>query len=530
MKLDILYTQGVFHSLEQPGETFGYLGVYKGRITWLSQERPAHAHIKKEISLQGMHAYPGLIDTHIHLLYSLVLAASSFTICQVQEGSIQPDCLQGVQALLQKEAQKYGPEEIIIANGYVMSAIWEHRLPTRQELDAWTDNRKVIVYNLDGHSSSLSTAMMQAVGLDCQGHDGILCGPEHEFNQGKITDCIAKGITPARLAKGIGNFTNNCMDFGISHVCAMDGNGDVEKDTLTLLLAQIARRMQIGVRLYPQYKDVEKARPLFRYMGRPRLGGCGEWEMDGSVSSQSAAFYQPYQSGQQGRCYYTDEELTCMVQSAREAGCQLAVHAIGDAAIDQIQQKLLQLEDPATMHRIEHFEFPSAQAVENMCGSNLAITVQPGFAWMDKRYLKGYQQYLSAEVICQQVPLRQLIQAGVCVCGSSDSPVQSMNPFQQMLGMVDFYVEEQSITPYEALCTYTKNAAKMLGEQEDLGTLAVGKLANFFTLEKDMLTLDPQQWPELRAERLVVEGRALQKKKGGQGELLGLLFTPPHLI
>lgn len=84
---------------------------------------------------------------------------------------------------------------------------------------------------------------------------------------------------------------------------------------------------------------------------------------------------------------------------------------------------------------------------------------------MDKRYLKSYEQFLPKEKVRQQIPLRELTEAGVCICGSSDSPVQSMNPYEQMLGMVEFYLPGQSLTPFQALRTYTAEPARMLGEE-----------------------------------------------------------------
>lgn len=72
----------------------------------------------------------------------------------------------------------------------------------------------------------------------------------------------------------------------------------------------------------------------------------------------------------------------------------------------------------------------------------------------------------------------------MCICGSSDSPVQSMNPYEQMLGMVEFFLPQQSLTPYQALCTYTREPARMLGEEKDSGTLEVGKKADFCVMKR----------------------------------------------
>ena len=78
--------------------------------------------------------------------------------------------------------------------------------------------------------------------------------------QGSVTGLIARSVTPAMLAKGIANFTNECARCGIVRVCALDGNGDVERDVTTRLLAFLAARMDVDVRLFPQYMDLARAR------------------------------------------------------------------------------------------------------------------------------------------------------------------------------------------------------------------------------------------------------------------------------
>ena len=159
----------------------------------------------------------------------------------------------------------------------------------------------------------------------------------------------------------------------------------------------------------------------------------------------------------------------------------------------------------------------------------LAITVQPGFSWIDKHFLKSYKQFLPEHIINRQLPLKELLSADVCVCGSSDSPVQSVNPYEQMLGMVDFYIKEQSISPFEAMKTYTVNPAKMLGE-ENTGTLQNGNYADFFVCDRDILSCEGTDITLCKAEYMVVRGSRYKEKKGSVTELLKMLLTKPHKI
>ena len=149
--------------------------------------------------------------------------------------------------------------------------------------------------------------------------------------------------------------------------------------------------------------------------------------------------------------------------------------------------------------------------------------MQPGYSWIDKRYLHTYAQYLPYGME-ENMRLKSLIDAGVCVCGSSDSPVQDMDPWLQMLGMVQFYNESESITPYEAFCCYTRNAAKALLEEDNYGTLEKGKYASFFTSDADIFNLSPEKLVAVRPVETYYKGRIYKKKKGSLIELAAMFM------
>ncbi len=528
-----LYFNGNIHSMVSEDDIFSVMVTEGEKITYTGNEIPTGTFDDK-IDLQGKHVYPTMTDSHLHLLYTIVLAAASFNICEITSDGVKPDNMADVGKRARDYCKANPKQKIITANGFIISAVNEKRLPNRFELDEWSGGRAMIVYSIDGHSSAISTKLMEMLKLPTEDSDGIFSGEAHEFMQGKVTNLIASNVTPAIIAKGIANFSNLCASYGISRVCAMDGNEDVENDILTKALAFLAERMDIDVRLFPQYMDYDKLDFFSKKQKTLRAGGCGVWELDGSVGSHSAAFNEPYKdSGTQAHCYYEKEKIKAKVKEALDKNIRLSCHAIGESAIDQITEIYSELEAliprKGAMMRIDHFEFPSQKAVELIKRLPLAITVQPGFSWIDKHFLKSYEQFLPESIINRQLPLKDLLENDVCVCGSSDSPVQSVNPYEQMLGMVDFYLYDQSITPYEALKTYTVNPTKMLGK-ENTGTLQMGKDADFFVCDRDILACKSTDITLCKAEYMVVRGERYKEKKGTVGELLKLLLTKPHKI
>lgn len=521
-----LYKNAVFHSNIDEQDTFAYMTVDKGRITGTYKLHPEGRF--EEVDLKGRHVFPCLIDGHTHMLLTVAVLAMGFNICEIGSEGVEPKTMAGIEARLRAYAEKQAPDAIIACNNYILTAIDEGRLPNRHELDDWGGGRPVVVYNIDGHSTALSTAMLRLAGLDEKG-SGVLTGEENERAQGRILDKVSSTMTLKKLARGIANFQNTCADYGICMVGALEGQGDSADDSSVELIMRLARYLDVDVRVYLQYKDLERVSRFTKNMAHPRVGGCGDWEMDGSNGSHSAAFSMPYKdTGEIAPCYYQQDEVDRLCRAADEKGWQIASHAIGDVAINMLVSALEKC-DSDTFHRIEHAEFMDDAAFEKIKSGRWALMMQPGYSWIDKRYLHTYAQFLP-EAMFDNMRFKSLVDAGLCVCGSSDSPVQDMDPWLQMLGMVQFYNEGESISPYQAFCCYTKNAAKALLEDENYGTLENGKYASFFTADEDIFTLSPEKLVAQRPAETYYKGRLYKRKKGSVAELAAMLLKKPKKI
>jgi predicted amidohydrolase YtcJ len=155
--------------------------------------------------------------------------------------------------------------------------------------------------------------------------------------------------------------------------------------------------------------------------------------------------------------------------------------------------------------------------------------MQPGYAWIDKRFLHSYERFLP-EKARSSLRFGSLYRAGVCVCGSSDAPVQSIDPWLQMQGMCEFYHEEESVTPFEAFRCYTIHPARAMEEEENIGTLEVSKEANFFVADEDLFRIDPHKVAEFRPRATYYGGKAFKKRSGSIGELIAMFLRKPHKV
>ena len=532
MKTTLFYN-GICHSMKGQYDVFSAFTVSGGRIVRVYKKDEAQklclSDFEDKVDLLGKHVYPCLIDGHTHMLLTVAVMAMGFNACEITKDGVEPHTIAGVRERVSNYAAKQKKDAVIAINNYIRTAIDERRMPTREELDDWCGGRAVVIYNIDGHSTSLSSAMLKKIGIEPDGHSGVLTGEENERAQGRLIDAVGGAISLPTLARGIANFHNYCAEYGIGVVGALEGNGDSKNDTTTKLIIHLARHFDVGVRLYLQYTDIRRVEPYVKWMKHKRVGGCGDWEMDGASGSHSAAFAEPYiDTGKTASCYYDRETVDRLCAEAEEQGYQIASHAIGDLAIKRLLDAYDKL-DCKRLHRIEHAEFADDETFRRICRGKYAIMAQPGYSWIDKRYLPTYEQVLPEQTRAR-MKFKSYYDAGVLICGSSDSPVQDMDPYLQMLGMVQFYNEEESLTPYEALTTYTSYAAQALEEGDERGTLEEGKVADFFIADEDFSSLTPERVVDFRPAQTYYGGKAYKPMDGTVGNLLRLLLKRPHLI
>jgi predicted amidohydrolase YtcJ len=494
--------------------------VKGGKIAALFPESPVNpkALSKVVIDAAGRAVLPGFTDCHMHFMATAALRELALSISEIRDGKLEPSDLEGVRNKIQRYAAEKEEKTPILCSNFVIASMKEDRLPYRQELDQWAPGRIVIVLSMDGHSSSYSTPALKKMGLFHESHNGILAGEDHEFNMGKINRLVEKSLTLRSLVSGVQKTINDASRNGIVCIHCLEGFEDSKKDKALWFISKFGGSFPLSLRLFIQYHDYDKIKPYVKRQSYPRIGGCSSWEMDGSVGSGTAAFYESYANDPNnfGKCYYSREQIEETLRAAETKGYQATAHAIGTKAIDTLLDAYENVIDSNHLrHRIDHFEFPTKEQVDRAIKRQLVITVQPGYTWMDEMFQKSYHKYLRPEQYKRQVPLKTIVEKGGIICGSSDSPVQLPNPFIQIHGMVNFPIVEERLSIYQALRTYTYNGAYATFEEGDRGTLSVGKQADFIIMKEDPFLVEPAHLAELEVEHTFISGKQVKSMEGG---------------
>lgn len=216
-----------------------------------------------------------------------------------------------------------------------------------------------------------------------------------------------------------------------------------------------------------------------------------------------------------------EADLETIVREAHNAGWQLGIHAIGDAAIELAVGFLRNAIEakPSTDHRhyLNHFTvMPSDATMIDMAAHDIAITQQPNFTYT----LEGrYTANLEGDRLAHNNALRTPMSHGVFVAISSD--ILPIGPFVGLYAAVTrkgmsgtVYGAEEALTMVEALRGYTVNGAWLTREEATKGTIEPGKLADLVVLDKDPLSVDPEQILDLAVLQTYLGGRLVYESHG----------------
>ncbi len=541
---DLLIYNGTIYGMDDPKEVFSAMGITNQKIIKLFSADPQHplTLASKVLNLHGDVVVPGFTDSHAHFIATAALNAVGKPISEFINGELVPKNIEGVKQKVQQIAEKQRSNKPLFFTNYVIASIEENRLPTTKEIDEWIPNRDVIFLTIDVHASSYSSSALTQMGFDPTQHEGILQGEEHEANYEKMMGILQRALKMHVLIDGIQQTINYALEHGIVAIDCMEGMTGLGNEKALKLFALIARASPLYLRLYPQVRNVDTFKKVKKRMMHPRAGGCGAWEMDGAVGAQSAAFYTEYrnQPGNTGTLLYPKEELIADLDRAYQNGFQITSHALGTRAIDHlldaIQHVFNKHRDNTNVFRwrVDHFEFPSRKAIQLALNElHLVIAPQPGFNWIDANYpgMQTYDKYLLPEVVARQNPLNTIVKNGGIICGSSDSPVQALDPFLQIHGMVNFPIQSESLSVYEALRTYTYNGAFATFEENARGTLVIGKSADFIILDRNPFKIPKEDLINVQVKSTFIQGKHIKPKKKGMLRFLGqVLLNLPKKI
>jgi predicted amidohydrolase YtcJ len=252
-----------------------------------------------------------------------------------------------------------------------------------------------------------------------------------------------------------------------------------------------------------------------------RFGGVKEI-VDGSLGSTTAWFYDPYTDAPETSGFPL-MEMTALRTSIREAhnlGLQLAIHAIGDKANDEILSLFAELDLKGERPRIEHAQHLSGAAINKFAELGVVPSVHPYHAIDDGRWA---EKRIGRARLAGTYAFKSLFDSNSRVSFGSDWSVAPLNPIAGIYAAVarrtldgknpQGWVPEQKITVEQAVTAYTINNAWAGKQEQDLGTIEPGKLADIVILCDNIFTIATEDIIDARVTLTMIGGEVMYQLK-----------------
>ncbi|HOD54696.1 MAG TPA: amidohydrolase family protein [Candidatus Cloacimonadota bacterium] len=469
--MQTLFYNARFYTMNQKYEYFTACLVENGIIQEIYKDQKPDFQ-GRQIDLNGACVLPGFIDTHTHS-FEGGLYSNGVDCSQVKD-------LKELFTLLGDAAPI---SQMIFAWNLDENALKEKRFPTIEELDSVVRDLPLLLRRVDGHSCLINSKALKMIDWHYKipsQFNGLLKGDlndnaAHWFHKNLSESAVIEAYEAAqRIALASGHTTIHTMI------------GDAKQDILHYrLMKDNLKHFTIDYKIYPQSFNTKQALEN----GATRIGGC--ILADGSFGSHTAALTSPYidMPTHSGNPYHTQKYWDQFVSNCHQKNLQVGVHCIGDFAINQIVtaiEKAQLKKEKDLRHQIIHCELVDDNLIKRMADNQISAVMQPAF----DRYWGGktgfYQKVLGLDRAYSCNRFKSLVNQGVLVTGGSDWYITPVDALFGIDSAVNIHNPDERLNVFDAISLYTSNAAKLSFDEDRIGTLSIGKQADFVCLDHDI--------------------------------------------
>jgi predicted amidohydrolase YtcJ len=487
----------------------------------------------RRVALDGRVAIPAFNEAHMHLLpYGLGLA-------QVNLRAEEVRTLDEVLRRIGVAAQAAPKGAWVLGRGYDHAELDVGRHPLAAELDRAAPDNPVAIVRTCGHMAVANTLAMKLAGVghntpDPEGgvierRGGALTGLFQERAMRLVRDVIPPP-DEATMVAAIEAACGHLASLGFASATDMNvgmtaGMAEVDAYHAAKAAGRMPLRMWQVLAGNPEGIAAEAwARGMRPMQGDDSLRwGAVKVFADGSAGGLTAAFFEPYIQGGTGVFTFPDATIHALLKTYHEQGWQLDIHAIGDAAIEQVLLGMEAADSAAhpfagRRHRIEHCGFVTRDQRRRMKARGILPVPQPVFMY---EFGDLYVKNLGPERSMHAYPMKTWLDDGAHPAASSDCPVSTVDPFVNLFTMLTRRTNrgtvmgpEERLTAEEAVHCQTWCGAYTQFAEDRRGTLEPGMQADIAVLSGDIFAMEPDDVLRARADLTLRDGSAIFDRQG----------------
>ena len=528
-QVDLVLRGGLVHTLDETRRNAQAVAVKDGRIVFVgSDTEAARYEAARVLDLDGKTLLPGLTDAHGHLA-----SLGEYL------GNVQ---LVGTTSIDEVVARVRDAQSAVPAGRWIHGRGWDQndwpvkRFPTWRDL-AGTESHPVVLERVDGHATLVNKAVLDLIGLppdlpDPEGgkifrdDEGRPTGLFLDAAETLVFDHIPK-LSSEAYVEVMRKAVRECNRHGLV------GVHDAGVDSAMIdALAALHDAGELTLRFYGMHATgTPEERAYFRRMAKRGPVDLADGRLtlrsfklyaDGALGSRGAALIEPYQDdpGNLGLLLMVPEAMEALVAVGLRHGLQACTHAIGDRAnkmvLDVYEAALGDKAQTDHRFRIEHCQVVRPEDIPRFTQLGVIPAMQPTHCTSDMYWA---EDRVGGERIRGAYAWRKFIDAGCRIAGGSDFPVEGVSPLWGIYAAVTRrdhqgwpeggWHPEERMTILEAVRSFTIDAAYARFAEAEQGTIAVGKLADFTVVDRDILTIPFEEILETHVVMTIVGGEVV---------------------
>lgn len=467
----------------------------------------------QKIDAQGKAVVPGFNDSHIHL-YSVGMNLQSV---QLYGASSISQIIELGKSFIAKNNVPLGT--FVTGRGWNQTYFEEEkRLITRHDLDKISTQHPIVFTRVCGHMIVCNTKALEVCGItkdtpQIEGakfyydEDGT---PNGIFAELAIEMIISK--IPKPTMEEIAITLNLAMEYALSQGITSIQTNDVYNDNYTDMIPayeMVYAQSRLKPRTYHQcfFSTVEHFKNFLNDGHRTGQGssfnkiGALKMFVDGSLGSRTALLKNPYADDilTSGIACLMQEQLNEMVKLADDNRCQVAIHAIGDKAIEMVldtYDTVIENGDNKYRHGIVHCQITDKPLVERFLENDIIAYVQPIFLHSD---IQIVADRVGEQLASTSYAFGDMYRMGVKLCYGTDAPAEDLKTMENIYCAVtrknlsaypeNGYYKEQAVSVETAIMLYTQASAYASFDENCKGKLLPGYMADLVILDQDIFTL-----------------------------------------
>jgi predicted amidohydrolase YtcJ len=493
----------------------------------------------ERVDLDGKSLFPGFIDSHSHSIDGGLNLISADATEKVNSLNELPPFAENA-----KKTAKGMRGDILEILGLPLE-FWSHPdvLNADFSIGAY-QNQSVLLRGMDGHTAWANRALLQRAGItpnflqtlspqersyygvDQAGQpNGFLVDAGTE----KIEPLLPKPTPDRLLAAGRAALQYN---YSLGITAWLD---PLASDYVLQAYKMLADRGELTSQIvaFPQVlaknptaelATVRKIREAYKNVPNLRVSGIKIFA-DGVAEypSQTAHLSQPYKNtGRNGDLLFDPQKFAELCVAADKQGLIIHVHAIGDgavtAALDGIAAARRANGDSHLPHTLTHEQFVRPEDFPRFRELDVISALQLFWADAGNDTIEILKPYLDADIYKWQYPARSILDNGGIISGASDWPVSTANVFRAIYQAETRKGSEGVLDPSQAMpreamfYAYTRNSARAM-HLDSIGAIAPGKRADLILLDRDVLTISPEEMRDTKVLWTMVAGKTVYRKK-----------------